>query len=76
MRKIVRVYVLGKVTTQRRMDKDINLEIYRKLVIQPVSDREPLRKRVEELEAENLVLKAENENLRGKLIRYQLLGIR
>ncbi|MDJ0616040.1 MAG: integrase [Calothrix sp. MO_192.B10] len=63
-------------TYQRWMNEDVNLEIYREVVIhRQGTTKEALKERIRELEAENLALKAENETLKGILIRHQLSGI-
>jgi integrase len=63
-------------TYQRWMDEDTNLEIYREVVIhRQGTTKEALKERIRELEAENLALRAENETLKGILIRHQLSGM-
>ncbi|MDJ0734582.1 MAG: integrase [Nostocaceae cyanobacterium] len=63
-------------TYQRWMSEETNLEIYKEVVIyRQGTTKEALRERIRELEAENLALKAENETLKGILIRHQLSGI-
>ncbi|MEA5503321.1 integrase [Halotia wernerae UHCC 0503] len=60
-------------TYQRWMNEDTNLEIYREVVIHRQGNtKEALKERINELEAENLALKAENATLKGLLIKHQL----
>ncbi|OKH27020.1 integrase [Chroogloeocystis siderophila] len=59
-------------TYQRWMNEDTNLEIYKEIVIQKANTQEVLKARVDELEVENAVLKAEVKSLRELLIKHQL----
>lgn len=60
-------------TYQRWMSEDANLEIYKEVVIQRRgATKEALQERIEELQAENFALKAENETLKRILIQHQL----
>jgi integrase len=60
-------------TYQRWMSEDANLEIYQEVVIHRVgTTKEALKERIRELEAENLALKAENDSLRGLLVKHQM----
>ena len=60
-------------TYQRWMSEDTNLHIYQEVVIhRNGTSKEALKERIKELEAENLAVKAENESLKGILIKNQL----
>lgn len=60
-------------TYQRWMSEDANLEIYKEVVIHRVgTSKEAMKERIQELEAENLSLKAENQTLKSILIKHQL----
>lgn len=59
-------------TYQRWINEDTNLEIYKEIVIQKVNTQEVLKARVNELEVENAVLKAEIKTLRELVIKHQL----
>ncbi|MBE9190555.1 integrase [Gloeocapsopsis crepidinum LEGE 06123] len=59
-------------TYQRWINEDTNLEIYKEIVIHKVNTREALKVRVDELEIENAVLKAEIKTLREIVIKHQL----
>jgi integrase len=60
-------------TYQRWMSADANLEIYKEVVIHRVgTNKEAMKERIKELEAENLSLKAENETLKSLLLKHQL----
>ncbi len=60
-------------TYQRWMSEDANLEIYKEVVIHRVgASKEAMKERIQELEAENIALKAENNTLKSILIKHQL----
>ncbi|OKH32807.1 integrase [Calothrix sp. HK-06] len=60
-------------TYQRWMSEDANLEIYKEVVIHRVgTSKEAMKERIQELEAENIALKAENNTLKSILIKHQL----
>ncbi|MEO0843115.1 MAG: integrase, partial [Cyanobacteria bacterium J06643_5] len=60
-------------TYQRWMNEDTNLQIYQEVVIhRNGTSKEALKERIKELEAENLALKAENESLKGILVKHRL----
>jgi integrase len=60
-------------TYQRWMSEEANLEIYKEVVINRVgTSKESMKERIRELEAENFALKAENETLKGILVKHQM----
>jgi phage anti-repressor protein len=59
-------------TYQKWMDKDINLEIYKEVVLEEQTTQGDLRTEITRLRAEVETLKAENESLRSLLVSYQL----
>ncbi len=60
-------------TYQRWMSEEANLEIYKEVVIHRVgTSKEAMKERIRELEAENFALKAENETLKGMLVKHQM----
>lgn len=60
-------------TYQKWMDKDVNIEIYKEIVIdKQVSTKNELKTENSRLKSENLELKAENERLKMLLTEYKL----
>jgi integrase len=60
-------------TYQRWMSEDANLEIYKEVVIhRQGTSKEAMKERIRELETENFALKAENETLKGILVKHQM----
>ncbi|BAY82080.1 hypothetical protein NIES267_15580 [Calothrix parasitica NIES-267] len=60
-------------TYQRWMNEDANLQIYQEVVIhRNGTSKEALKEIIRELEAENKSLKAENDSLKGILIKHRL----